>query len=287
MSKAASDALKAHYALGTTTIARCWRFERRDGEVVTVTTCSRDLLINGEIYRSKDGVNPTALEQQSDVAVPNSEINGALSGELASEAEILAGLWDQAFVTIFEVNHRDLSMGRVILQTGTVGDVKAGGLTFNAEVRGLSQALQLVVGDLYQATCRATFGDSRCKVNTGPLTVTGSFTQAPSRRRLIDSSRGEAADYFGGGLLRITSGDLAGVEIEVADYAAGGVFTLALPMPSNVAIGTTYEAVPGCRKRLLEDCKAKWANVVNFRGEPYVPGSDVILGLGGTEGTNL
>lgn len=298
MSKTISVALKAHYALGSTTIARCWRFERQDGQVVTVTTCARDLLISGEIYRSKDGVNPTALEQQSDAAVPNSEINGTLSTEFATEAEILKGLWDSAFVTIFEVNYRDLSMGQVILQTGTLGDVKVGRQAFNAEVRGIAQALQQTVGDLYQATCRAQLGDEFCKYPIETLRVAGSITSVDSvsgRRKFTDSSRAEVSDWFGAGVITWDTGANAGASMEINAFASG-VFELCLPMAANVAVGDTYTVIPGCRKRHernrknplgVSDCKDKYSNVVNFRGEPMVPGADIVLGLGGTEGSNL
>lgn len=284
--KVRSIALAAHQASETTTIARCWRFERTDGQVFTVTDHDAEILISGEIYRARDGVSPTAIEQQANAAVANSELNGILSDEFATEQDILSGVWDGTFVTVFEVNYKDLSMGSMVLQSGTIGNIKVGRQDFNAEVRGLAQSLQQVVGEVYQASCSATFGDARCKVNLVPITVTGAFTSVASRRTMTDSGRGEVADYFGGGLLRITNGDLAGAEMEIADFA-GGVFSLVLPFPSNVPVGTTYEAVPGCRKRYTEDCRVKWANWVNFRGYPHVPGGDKILGLGGTEGSNL
>jgi len=90
--KARSGPLAAHQALGSTTIARCWRFERKDGTIITVNNSARDLLILGELYLSKDGVTPTALEQQATASVPNSEITGTLSTDV-TEAQILAGLW--------------------------------------------------------------------------------------------------------------------------------------------------------------------------------------------------
>jgi hypothetical protein len=58
--------------------------------------------------------------------------------------------------------------------------------------------------------------------------------------------------------------------MEVASFG-GGIFTLHLPMPYDIAVGDTYEAVPGCRKRRSEDCNIKFNNVVNFRGFPDVP----------------
>lgn len=292
MSKTVSIALKAEYAKGTTTIARCWRFERRDGEVVTVTTCARDLLISGEIYRSKEGVNPTAIAQEASAAVSNSEVNGTMAAESVSETELFAGLWDGAFVSVFEVNYRDLTMGVMNLQSGNIGDVKAGRSAFTAEVRGLTQRLQKVVGRVYTAGCPWVFGSigsayvPACNIDLGPLTVAGAFTSVDSLRVMADSARGEVADYFGAGLITITSGESAGVQMEIYAFAAG-VFTLHLPMPFTVTVGDTYSVTPGCRKRFTEDCRIKWANTNNFGGFPQVPGSDKVLGLGGTEGTNL
>lgn len=292
MSKTISVALKAHYALNSTTLARCWRFERRDGEVVRVTTCARDLLINGEIYRAKEGVNPTAISQEASAAVANSEVNGTMAAESVDENELFAGLWDGAFVTVFEVNYRDLTMGILTLQSGNIGDVKAGRSAFTAEVRGVTQSLQKVVGRVFTKGCPWVFGstgtayEGACRVDLGPLTVTGSITSVTSLRAFADSTRAEASDYFGAGVITMTSGENAGFSMEVYSFAAGA-FVLHLPLPFNPAVGDTYSLTPGCRKRFEEDCKTKWNNGPNFGGFPLVPGSDKVLGLGGTEGTNL
>lgn len=293
MTKAVSAQLKAHYALGSTTLARCWRFERRDGEIVTVTTCSRDLLINGEIYLSKEGVNPTAIEQQADGAVQNSEVNGTLSTEFASEAEIVSGLWDKAFVTVFEVNFRDLSMGVMALQAGTLGDVKAGRSAFTAELRGLLQALQQSVGRVYTPHCLATLGDSQCKVNVESMRFASALTAVTNRRTFADSAASQPSDWFGAGVFRVLSGDMAGAEMEVYSFESG-VYTLALPLPMNPEVGMSYSVIPGCRKRHergprnpagASDCKDKFNNVINFRGLPpsMFPGNNRILGFGGTK----
>lgn len=289
MSKTISAALKAHYGLNSTTISRQWRFERRDGEVVRVTTCARPLLINGEVYSSREGLNPTAISQEASAAVANSEVNGTMAAESVSEEELVAGLWDGAFVTVFEVNYRDLSMGILTLQSGNIGDVKAGRSAFTAEVRGVTQSLQKVVGRVYTKGCPWIFGsigDAACNVPLGPLTVTGAFTAVDSRREFTDSARAEASDYFGAGVLEITSGDNEGFSMEVYSFASG-TFVLHLPMPFNLAVGDTYSVTPGCRKRYTEDCRTKWANTNNFGGFNDIPGADKVLGMGGTEGTNL
>jgi hypothetical protein len=47
-------------------------------------------------------------------------------------------------------------------------------------------------------------------------------------------------------------------------------------MPYAIQIGDTFSAVAGCQKRLAEDCGTKFSNVVNFGGEPHLPGIDAL-----------
>jgi uncharacterized phage protein (TIGR02218 family) len=51
------------------------------------------------------------------------------------------------------------------------------------------------------------------------------------------------------------------------------VFTLSLPMLSAISAGHTFSVIAGCQKR-LEDCRDKFSNVLNFQGEPHLPGID-------------
>lgn len=280
--KTQSAAMAAARASGTTSLAWCWKVVRLDGAVYGFTSTSRDVYFDGVLYEAASGITPSAIASSADLAVDNLEVAGALDSLAITDDDLRAGRWDGAAVEIFEVNYRDLSMGRMLLATGTLGNVKTGRSTFTAELRGLAQALQQQVGSNYTATCQANFGDTRCKVDLAPLRVTGTLTAVANRRTLTDSARTEPADYFGAGLITMTSGDCQGLSMEVRDYAAG-VFTLAQPLALNVAPGDTYEAVPGCRKRRDPDCLDRWSNVINFRGFPDVPGNDKIIGAAGRE----
>jgi uncharacterized phage protein (TIGR02218 family) len=188
-----------------------------------------------------------------------------------TEADLYAGVWDYAEVLVFRVNYRSLADGVLYQRRGRLGQVKTGRTTFVAELRGLAQALQQVIGEVYTPSCRADLGDARCGVNLTGFTATGSVTGVTSRAVFADTARTQASDYFGGGVLTWTSGANNGRRMEVKSWVNGTkTFTLALPMVSTVAIGDTYLVIAGCRKRLA-DCRDKFANVVNFRGEPYVP----------------
>lgn len=82
-------------------------------------------------------------------------------------------------------------------------------------------------------------------------------------------------DYFAEGLLTWTSGPNSGLTVKVKSFLAG-VFTLSLPMVSAVAEGHAFSVIAGCQKRLT-DCAAKFNNVLNFQGEPHLPGVDKVL----------
>jgi uncharacterized phage protein (TIGR02218 family) len=290
--KTRSIALAASQAAGSTTLAWCWKATRRDGYVLAVTTCARDLLFNGVLYLSKNGFNPKAISQEASAAVVNTEVEGALSDEI-TELDFEAGLWDGCTVEMFELNYRSISDGSMRLATFTMGDIKVTRSAFNAEMRGLTQRLQKTVGRLVTKGCPWVFGSispdaytPACNKALGPLTVTGTLTGATDRRTFADSARAEASDYFGAGVITFLTGANAGQALEIYSFASGAFVTY-LPFLNNPAIGDTYSLTPGCRKRYTEDCRTKFANTNNFGGFDQLPGPDKVLGLGGTEGSNL
>jgi len=69
--------------------------------------------------------------------------------------------------------------------------------------------------------------------------------------------------------------------IQLIGYKAGTSDRLVLhePFPFPVQVGDTFTVVTGC-DRLISTCSAKFNNVVNFRGEPNVPGIDKLMQVG-------
>ena len=105
--------------------------------------------------------------------------------------------------------------------------------------------------------------------------MTGTVTAVDSTYAFTDSARTQMNDYCTYGLVTFTSGANSGTSMEVRDYNAG-VFGLFLPMPNAIMVGDHYSAVAGCDKT-FETCIGKFANALNFRGEPHVPGTDKLL----------
>ncbi len=78
--------------------------------------------------------------------------------------------------------------------------------------------------------------------------------------------------YYDQGLLRFETGRNAGKAFEVKTYRED-VLTLYLSPPYPPAEGDRAVIYPGCDKR-VQTCLDKFDNVLNFRGEPHVPGQD-------------
>ncbi len=272
--KSASTAMAGHIAGETTTLATCWKVSRRDGVVLGFTDHDQDITFSGQLYQASTGYTRSAIHTISDLSVDNLDIESALNSDTLAADDLRAGLWDGSEIEIFFVNWQDLTQGQIILKRGTIGHVELRDTVFKAELRGMTQALQQQIVELFTPDCRADLGDARCKVDLTALTVTGTVTAATNRYGFTDSARTEIADYWDGGLVTWTGGANVGRKIEVGTFT-GGAFTLYLPVPGIIAVGDTYSLQPGCDKSFAT-CKNRYANGDNFRGEPYIPGTNIV-----------
>jgi uncharacterized phage protein (TIGR02218 family) len=284
-------ALAEHRAGDTTTLARCWKVTRLDGQVFGFTNHDQDLMIDSVPYVASTGFTASAITTKADLSVDASEATGLLDDERITNADLEAGKWDGAAIEVFEVNWTDPAAGKMYFPGYKLGNITAGRGSWNAEVRGLAQALQHSVGEAVTGLCQAVFGDERCKVDVEALRETGDILQVISQRRFITSGLTATEGYFKYGLITFTSGENAGISVEVAEYVNGDTFDTSAPLPRPIAVGDTFTAIPGCNhvhRLILDpeglttavegDCKNRYNNTVNFRGFPTVPGPDRMLG---------
>lgn len=272
--KTISAELKAHYALGTTTLATCWKATLKNGTVVAATSFDRDIIFGGVTYSAAQGYTASDIASSDELNPDNLELEGVLASPAITDDDIHSGLWDYAAIEVFEVNYADLTQGRNVLRVGTLGEVRGGRSKFSAEMRGLLQAYTRTIVRLVTKECTADLGDARCTVDLAPITVSGVVDSVAENQTISDATRTEIADWFTGGKLTFTSGANVGRSMEVRRSAAGEI-ELAHPMYDAIEDGDTYEVYAGCTKRFSEDCVTKYANGVNFRGFPHLPGAKI------------
>lgn len=272
--KPTTPALAAHLAGEVTTLATCWRLERADGWVRGFTDHDRELVVDGLTYVASTGFLPSAIKTASDLSVDNLDVDGFLDDAALRAEDLIAGLFDGARIEVFIVNWADLGQGRLLLRKGFLGEIKRADQRFSAEIRGLSNRLQQTAGKLYSRLCRVDLGSSECGVALGPRTDTYAVTQviAADTVRIVTA---RATGFFTFGKATFTTGANAGAVNEVLLHD-GQTIRLFVPMPRPIVVGDQIVLVAGCDKT-PETCNAKFANILNFRGEPHIPGNDKVF----------
>lgn len=272
--KPTTPALAAHLAGEVTTLATCWRLERADGWVRGFTDHDRELVVDGLTYVASTGFLPSAIKTASDLSVDNLDVDGFLDDAALRAEDLITGLFDGARIEVFIVNWADLGQGRLLLRKGFLGEIKRADQRFSAEIRGLSNRLQQTAGKLYSRLCRVDLGSSECGVALGPRTDTYAVTQviAADTMRIVTA---RASGFFTFGKATFTTGANAGAVNEVLLHD-GQTIRLFVPMPRPIVVGDQIVLVAGCDKT-PETCNAKFANILNFRGEPHIPGNDKVF----------
>ena len=146
-----------------TSVALCWRVERRDGVAIGLTAHDRDLFIDGLVYRAAPGMTPSAIARGSSLDADSMDVTGALSSAAISERDLLAGRWDGARVALFATDWT-VPGEQVALGEGVIGGVETRGGLLTAELRGIAAALERPVVEETSPACRAELGDRRCRV---------------------------------------------------------------------------------------------------------------------------
>lgn len=254
--------------------AYCWRIERQDGVVFGFTSHDQDLTFGGVTYEACTGFTPTTVDTSNELSVDNLDVDAAISSERITENDLASGVYDFAKVTLYLVNWQNLDDPKMILRRGTIGRVTYSKNQFTAELRGLTEAYQQKAGPVYQKLCRAQFGDNRCGITLGDKTFSGTVTAVLSDT-CFQTDLLKESGLFDYGVLTWTSGDNNQGNCEVKTYTSDGTFDLYLPSSWRVTVGDTFSVAAGC-DRNFSTCALKWGNSLNFRGEPYVPGTDYL-----------
>jgi uncharacterized phage protein (TIGR02218 family) len=258
-----------------TTLAFCWRVQRRDGICLGFTSHDRDLEIDGLVYRAAPGMLPSAISVSDGFEPSTLDVSGALTSEAISESDLAAGRWDRAGVALFLVDWEEPEGERLPLARGELGDVAVKANGFEAELRGPAALLERAVVEQTSPECRAELGDRRCRVDMAARTKVTRVTAIVAENvvEVADPAAGEPGAYAFG-RLRWIGGANGGLECPIL-ASSGPQLILQEPPPFPIAQGDLVEIREGCDKSFAT-CGTRFANAENFRGEPHLPGMDLL-----------
>jgi len=254
------------------TIAFCWRIARRDGVTLGLTGHDRDLAFDGLRFRAAPGMVPSAVRRESGLDAGTGDVGGALAADAIRADDLAAGRWDGAEVTLWAVDWTEPAR-RTELNRGRLGAVELTERGFTAELRGAAARLDRPCAEETAPECRAELGDRRCRAAMAGRRRFARVVSAEGAELVLDAAE-PAPDAWGYGRLRWFGGANAGLEEAVA-RSDGAAVTLRVPPPFPTAPGDLVEVGEGC-DRSLETCATRFGNAANFRGEPFLPGIDLL-----------
>lgn len=275
-----SPELKVKLDARATTFCHCWRLARGDGQVLGFTDHDCDLSFNGVTFLANTGLTASQSDSAVGFSSGKGEADGALSSDSLTETDLVNGRYDNACVETWLVDWTNIE-DRLLLDVATIGEVRRGEFSFSAELRSSAHLFDQTQGKSYQRCCTANIGDAACglDLSLGRYQTGGVINSASGGVVSITADSGFASGFLAGGRLTFRSGSNAGGVLEIKSHRQHGLrseLTFWAPPSADDIVGCSVELTAGCDKS-PETCRDKFANIVNFRGFPHMPGNDKVV----------
>lgn len=253
-----------------TTVGLCLTIERRDGTGFARTSHDRPITVGSITFEPEPGLMPNSV-QQGNADLPAAELSGAIQAGSLSSDDLLSGRWDRACVTLAAVSWET---GKHVaeLSSGQLGEVEINDGSFTVDVTATPARLREPVCPATSPECRASLGDKRCRIDLVSLRKRARVTRVDGTWLQLDT---ETGSDFQLGDVRFLEGPLCGSRDVVVDTSKNGVRLREGSSPAPLP-GTRVMITQGCDKR-AETCRTRFRNMINFRGEPHVPGTDFLM----------
>lgn len=165
----------------------------------------------------------------------------------------------------------DTTAGTVILFLGRVSTIKCLRTEVDLTIKSELETLNVnIPRNTFQPTCVHSLYDTGCTLNKASFTSSASCNGG-STTTLINTTLTQANGYFDQGVILFTSGANSGLFRTVKSYLnSSGQITVVKPFPSAPLASDAFNIYPGCDKT-KNTCNAKFSNVINFRGYPFIP----------------
>ncbi len=271
-----------HLKTGQTHVCQCWAITRKDGVTFGFTDHDNPLSFEGVTFLADSGMSAKSLAASTGLSVNNTEAMGLLQSDVIDEADIVAGRFDGAEITTWLVQW-DAPDNRQVRFAGTIGEITRKSGQFEAELRGLTEALNQPQGRSFLRSCSAVLGDDACAFNLNSPTyrvTTDAITVEENRTFLVEAST-FVDRWFEQGKLTVLSGsakDLTGAIKHDRREGNRHRVTLWHPIRAEINAGDTLRLDAGCDKR-AETCRVKFNNFINFQGFPDMPGEDWLMSV--------
>jgi uncharacterized phage protein (TIGR02218 family) len=250
-------------------IVTCWQIKLSNDKIFNFTDADEDFIYDDESYLSGSYFTPGSISSFNELAQDNFTISGVIDDKYITYEMIVIGDLSEAYIEVFLVDLEKLEESKVILKTGWIGEIKYSNNSYTAEIISIGGKTNNIIGNCYSSSCRAEFGSKYCGMAIEKFTYKGVITSVISEGCFFDESRVEPDGYFVQGLITFTSGKNRGKKYTVVEFFENKI-SVDFLIIAKFFVGDEYIITAGCDKS-VNCCIAKFNNVLNFRGEPYIP----------------
>lgn len=254
------------------TVATWWRVLRRDGVTLGFATHDRDLWFDGVLHRAAPGIVPSAIRRSANFEPDSAEVEGVLSHDSITGDDLAAGRFDEARVLIGLVDWE--SSDTQVLYRGTIGTVTEEAGKFTADLQSRKAELLRDPIPRTSPNCRAPFCGQGCGLSPARYTHEAALIGTDASANCVTVASTAYGPHLAGGTVRWLDGPHAGSVMNIVS-AEGPVLMLDELIDDAVAPGMRALLREGC-DRTLQTCATRFGNAINFQGEPFLPGNDLV-----------
>lgn len=263
---------RVYFAQELETVATFWRIERRDGVALGFTSHDRDLWFDGLLHRAAPGMVPSAIRRNAGLEADSAEVEGALTHEAISARDLAAGRFDGAHIAIGVVDWD--SLDHFVLYRGEIGTISQEEERFTAELHLAKAALGIDPVPRTSPSCRAQFCGPGCGLSASAYTHEAELLAIDEDTGRLSFAGGPPGEALIDGSLRWLDGPQTGTAMNIVGSDGVWLALDAVPVPAPEP-GTRALLREGC-DHTIATCAARFDNAANFRGEPFLPGNDLL-----------
>ena len=252
--------------------ALCLRLDRSDGVALGLTSHDRALRLAGFEFRPHPGLSVSTIRQTGGLEPGGLDLSGGLSSADLADADLMAGRWNDALVRLWRVDWRAPDAAPFAVFAGRMGAVTVSAGRYKAEVLEARAALTAPIPRTSPG-CRARFCDAACGLSAARFTAEAAVAAIDGAALTLDMANARLPDFIGG-RLRWLDEPMRGVWQDIA-AVEGANLRLTAPPVLPVQVPARVQLIEGC-DHSLPTCATRFGNSANFRGEPHLPGMDLI-----------
>ncbi|HEY1794923.1 MAG TPA: DUF2163 domain-containing protein [Stellaceae bacterium] len=163
------------------------------------------------------------------------------------------------------------TLGAIVWFCGQVAETDAGRTSIAIKVKSLMNLLaaQQMPRRLYQAACTHVFGDAMCRFDRASLSSTQAALAGSTQAQVVTALTPSPATLYDQGTIVGVTGLNAGQKRTIVQLS-GGIVSVLKAWLYPVAVGDTFELLPGC-DHTTATCLHAFNNLIHYGGFPYIP----------------